>query len=435
MKILIIGPFPPRKAAEADHTFYLSEHLADHGLDVHVLTKQGSSSPRHPRVKTYPTMKDWSWSDLPRLIRMVRQCSPQAVLLVYSRGVYDGHPMITFIPTVCKALLPRVPFVTLFEDAPAIPAAATQSSFVRRGVRSGVALVRTLMRRPPIVVSAARAGVALWAGRENLDLKYGTLLRDSDRVIVVSERARAGLAARFPGVNDKSVLIPSPPLMRMIPESNGAARQRGREFLGINSADSVLAYFGYVYPGKGVETLFKAFKILNAQRADVRLMMVGGDIELKNHSNYIQEIHRLPKEMGIDDKVKWTGGYAWDSDAGSGYLRAADICVLPFDGGVSLHNSSFAAAAVHGLPTVTTRGETLEQPFIHKQNVFLCPPQDPEAMALAMETLIKNPEIRQNLRAGVLKFAEEWYSWETATKRTIGTFNLLVSRSSEFMGT
>jgi glycosyltransferase involved in cell wall biosynthesis len=427
MKILIIGAFPPRKAAEADHTFYLSEHLADRELDVHVLTTEGSILARHPRVRVYPIMKDWSWSDLPRLKRMIRRCSPDGIVLVYTRGVYDGHPMITFSPTVCKTLLPRVPFVTLFEDAPSIPAAAaTQSSLIRRAVRSGVALGRTLMRRPPIVVSAVRTGMALWAGRENLDYKYGTLLRDSDRLIVVSERARAGLAARFAGVDDKSVVIPTPPLLRMSPEDNGAARQRWREYFGIKPADLMFAYFGYIYPGKGVETLFKAFKIASSQRSNIRLIMVGGDIQLRNHSSYIREIHRMPEEMGIDDKVKWTGGYAWNSDEASGYLRAADVCVLPFDTGVSLHNSSFAAAAAHGLPVITTRGEILEQPFIHQKNVFLCPPKNPEAMALAMGTLIDNPEIRQDHRLGALELAREWYSWDTATERTIATISGLL---------
>jgi glycosyltransferase involved in cell wall biosynthesis len=359
---------------------------------------------------------------------MIRHSSPDAILLVYTRGVYDGHPMVTFTPTVCKSLMPRVPFVTLFEDAPSIPAAAAQSSFIVRAVRKGIVLGRTLLRRPPIVVSTVRMGMALWAGNKNVDIKYGTLLRDSDRLIVVSERARAGLTARFSGVNDKSVVIPSPPLLRMCPENNGAARQCLRESLGIKPADLLLAYFGYVYPGKGVETLFKAFKVLSTQRSNVRLMMVGGDIELRNHSSYIREIHEMPKEMGIDDKVKWTGGYAWDSDEGSGYLRAADVCVLPFDSGVSLHHSSFAAAAVHGLPIITTRGETLERPFIHQKNVFLCPPKNPEAMALAMATLIDNPEIRQDLRLGALELAREWYSWDTATERTIATFSGLLPR-------
>jgi glycosyltransferase involved in cell wall biosynthesis len=269
-------------------------------------------------------------------------------------------------------------------------------------------------------------GMALWAGKKNLDYRYGALLRDSDRLIVVSERARVGLSARFSAVNDKSVLIPTPPLLRMCPENNGAARQRCRESLGITPADSMFVYFGYVYPGKGVETLFKAFKIVSAQRSNIRLVMVGGDIDLKNHASYMQAIRRMPTEMDIDDRVKWTGGYAWDSDEASAFLRAADVAVFPFDSGVSLHNSSFAAAAAHGLPVITTRGETLEQPFAHRKNVFLCPPKDPAAMALAMETLIDNPTIKQDLRAGVLDLAREWYSWERATERTIATFDGLL---------
>src|SRR5262249_49648990 len=144
-------------------------------------------------------------------------------------------------------------------------------------------------------------------------------------------------------VNDKSVVIPAPPLLRMCPENNGAARRSCRESFGIKTTDLLLAYFGYIYPGKGVETLFKAFRILSEQRSNVQLIMIGGDIDLRDHFSYIREVHMMPKQMGIDDKIKWTGAYAWDSDEGSGYLRTADICVLPFDSGVSLHNSSFAA--------------------------------------------------------------------------------------------
>jgi glycosyltransferase involved in cell wall biosynthesis len=96
-----------------------------------------------------------------------------------------------------------------------------------------------------------------------------------------------------------------------------------------------------------------------------------------------------------------------------------------------LHNSSFAAAAAHGLPVITTRGETLEQPFIHEKNVFLCPPEDPNAMALAMAAVMDNSGLKQHLRCGILELAREWYSWETAIERTIATFNDLSPHTEE----
>jgi glycosyltransferase involved in cell wall biosynthesis len=148
-------------------------------------------------------------------------------------------------------------------------------------------------------------------------------------------------------------------------------------------------------------------------------MMIGGNIDPANHLSYAQEIYELGKTLGITDKMIWTGEYASDSDEASVYLHSADICVFPFTGGVTLNRSSLGAAAAHGLPIVTTQGPSLESPFRHQKNMLLCPPQDPRALALAIDSLISNPELRQRLRQGALELAHEWFSWDRAVDRTI----------------
>ena len=100
--------------------------------------------------------------------------------------------------------------------------------------------------------------------------------------------------------------------------------------------------------------------------------------------SYVNELNNLPRTLGIQDKVTWTG----DTEQASLYLHASDLCVLPFDLGIAMNNSSFAAAAAHGLPIISTRGRILERYFAHEENVFLCPPQDPHALAAAIQTLI-----------------------------------------------
>ena len=50
-------------------------------------------------------------------------------------------------------------------------------------------------------------------------------------------------------------------------------------------------------------------------------------------------------------------------------------------------------------------------------------PKSPEAMAAAIKTLMDNPELRERLRKGALKLAQEWFSWESATERIIGAFS------------
>jgi glycosyltransferase involved in cell wall biosynthesis len=131
-------------------------------------------------------------------------------------------------------------------------------------------------------------------------------------------------------------------------------------------------------------------------------------------ASYAEAVAKLPKELGIADRVVWVGEYAWDSEDASVYLRAADLCVLPFDIGVYLNNSSFAAAAVHELPIITTRGPTLEAPFLHAENVWLCPPKDPAELAAAIETLIDDPELRRRLGRGSGDLARTWFTWNRA---------------------
>ena len=105
------------------------------------------------------------------------------------------------------------------------------------------------------------------------------------------------------------------------------------------------------------------------------------------------------------------------------YLCSADVCVLPFEEGVQLNNSSFVAAAAHGLPIITTRGAMVEAPFMHQKNAFLCPPQKPEVMAAAIETLMDQPDLRQHLRVGALQLVQKWFSWDRAIERMIATFS------------
>jgi len=181
--------------------------------------------------------------------------------------------------------------------------------------------------------------------------------------------------------------------------------------LGLSDQDMVLAYFGYVYPMKGVETLLSAFGVLPVS---TRLIMIGdGDGE------YLSKLRELSKQAGGSERVIWTGHCKPEEEFASLYLHAADICVLPFNDGVRLNNSSFAVAVSHGLPIVTTRGEFLEAPFLDGHNVRLCPPKDSGALATAIGELISSPATRQKLARGAREFAESHFSWERVIESTL----------------
>ncbi|MFY9574548.1 MAG: glycosyltransferase, partial [Blastocatellia bacterium] len=99
----------------------------------------------------------------------------------------------------------------------------------------------------------------------------------------------------------------------------------------------------------------------------------------------------------------------------------SDAFVLPIDIGVQMNNSSFAAAASHGLPIIATRGDKLEEQFVHQENVYLCEPQDPDAMATAIKVLMHDSDLRTRLAEGALRLSEFWFSWEKVIERTFST--------------
>lgn len=404
MKILIISAaFPPMHAGEASNTYFLAKHLAKRNLDVHVLTSLGNTGGPDPGITVHPIMRQWSWLELPRFKTFLKRCSPDAILLMYIGLMYNFQPMITFAPTISKKIFPHTPFVTRYESA-FVGADPSQTSLIARAFRKFV--------------------VQQWAGRRNVTYRSGTLLRDSDQIIALCKQHRALLVAEWPHSQSKTTIIPPPPNIRVCPDSASEARQRGRAILGLPPDEFVIAFLGYLYPGKGVEVLLQAFQKVRHQRSHVRLLFIGGKIDLNvdGGASHFETMDKLSKQLGVDDKIIWTGAFKAEDEEASLFLRAADIGVLPFLQGVQLNNSSFSTMAAHDLPIIATRGPCLDEQFIHGENIFLCGPNDAHALAQSMTLMIDHLELRDRLRSGVQKLSKEWFCWDTAITRTLATF-------------
>jgi FkbM family methyltransferase len=403
MNLLIISAFPPDPAPEANHALHISEQLVRSGHMVHVLCKKGSVAGTLPNIIVHPVIDEWTWSALPTVVRELKQCRPDVVLLIYIGWIYRHHPMITFLPSVCKSVLPGVPVVTQFE--------AIDDDLLTRSIPSRI----------------TRKMMSLWAGGKDTHWLFGTLLRDSARIICLSGPHRERLTRQLPRISEKIALLPPPPLIRVCSDPPDIAREKARKAMGANERDFVLIYWGYIYPGKGIETLLEAFRMVCTRNPNMRLVLVGGLLEIPTRADackrYFEMIRSLPETFGISGKVTWTGTFTWDSDEGSLFLRGGDACVLPFDYGVTLNNSSLAAAATHGLPVIATelpsgRDESLE----HGSNIYLCRPKDSDALAEAIELVSSSCDFQNQLRAGIMAMAQEWYTWEKFGDRLADIF-------------
>ncbi|MEK6763173.1 MAG: glycosyltransferase family 4 protein [Nitrospirota bacterium] len=404
MKLLVISAaFPPMKAGEADHAYRICTQLAQKGADVHVLTTKGSQLPKDASFVVHDHMRDWSWRDLLRLRSVVKSCAPDVILLIFIGWIYHEHPMITFAPTVCKRAVPGVRVVTLFEYF---------SSWVPG--------------RCSIVTRIIRGGIARLAGGNTVNYEYGTLLRDSDAIVTLSGKHTKALASVDPTVEKKTWLIPPPPLLKIASGEASTIRRVTRSRIGIAPDDFLIAYFGYIYPPKGVETLLKAFQLVLEQAPQARLILIGGVVAQKypDQPNYAEDMKALPAQLGISDKVTWIGAYATDSEEPSQYLYASDACAFAHYHGVYLNNSSFAAAAAHGLPIIATRPPWVEEPFVDGENLIFCAPKDPEDMASSLLRLMRDPILQERLRNGSFELARRWFSWDMTNTRLLEAFGV-----------
>jgi glycosyltransferase involved in cell wall biosynthesis len=388
------------RAGESSNAHHLCRQLAARGHEVHVLTSEGNTGAGDKGIEVHPMMQTWSWFETPRFARFVRKCAPDAVLLVYLDAIYNYHPMMTFSATLIKRLIPRVPFVTRYESP-----------------LGGASPRTTLSAR------LGRKAVAAVLGGKDILYSDGTLLRDSDRVIVLCEGHRDVLAQEWPRIREKAVVIPPPPNIIVSPEAAEKARSRGRALLGVGTQEFVIAFFGYVYPKKGIETLLEAFRLLSHDGRKARLVFIGGtlDVDSDVSGRYWDEMQQLCRTLNIVDRTLWTGAFRSDREEGSLYLRAADVCVLPLLNGVQLNNSSFSAMAAHGMPIITTRGPATDEVFTDGENVLFFEARNAGALAERLKLLMDNAQARESLRSGVTRLARKWLSWDKGIERTLAT--------------
>jgi glycosyltransferase involved in cell wall biosynthesis len=397
VKLLVIsGAIPPMQAGESDHTIRLCRHLVDSGHDVHLLTTRAGIVPDDLAVTAHQLAGDWSWRDVPRLVRLLRTCRPDGVLLLYTSWIYNDHPMVTFVPTLVRWVLPKARFVTQFEIADG--SRPYRMSLLDRAIWKGLMAI----------------------GGRGVHYALGTLLRDSHRVVVLCEHHRRTLEGHHPGVSERVLLLPPPPLMKVVSDTTGAMRRDHRQTHGLSPDEFLFVHYGYVYPNKGIETLLKAFATVAGRQPAARLVIAGGALTDGRATPYLQQLQEMARNSGIADRVTWTGEIRSDADDGSLWLHAADACVFPFDAGVSLHRSSIAAAAIHGRPIITTQGPIFESPpFVDRDNVLLCPPSDPASLAVAMERLMGDAGLCTTLATGSHALGRACFSWSTTVDRTL----------------
>jgi glycosyltransferase involved in cell wall biosynthesis len=403
-RVLYVTPaLPPAQIPEADHSLRDCLELAARGVDVHVLTVRAwqGTQPREG-VTVHAIMERWAWSEAPRVWRLLRNLKPDAVFIYFLGSLYGYRSLPTMIPILASLSSPRARTIVRF------------SNFGRGGAPGG-----------------SLAGRLRFAVMRILGpLRYGSLLIVSRNIVVVGDWMMEALRAISARAAAKATVIPPPPLM-VVNRDREAGRKRGRARLGIAQHEILVAFFGRLYPGKGIEAFLDSGPEILAAHGDVRFGLIGGyyqpDVTWVARPSYAADLESRIHQLGLDTAVVQSGEYAFDGGEASDLISAIDIAVLPLPGGIRTNNSSFAALCAHGVAVIGTASAPTESSIRDGENTLLMSDADPHSIAQAVRMLVEDPHLRQRIEAGAKALARERFDWQRATSRLLDLMDIHVS--------
>jgi glycosyltransferase involved in cell wall biosynthesis len=199
-----------------------------------------------------------------------------------------------------------------------------------------------------------------------------------------------------------------------------------RKKYSVKPDELIIAYFGMVYPGKGMRMLLKTAKILNRKlELDFKLFIIGGGIS--DVPEYIQERKNLVSTLGIPDKIVFTGRI--DSTEVAGLLSASALVILPFASGASDRRGTLMAALACNKAIVTTRPDLDIDLFRNGENMIWPDHVCAENLAETTKRVIEDPALRQKLERGAGDLAQN-YRWDNIARQTREFYKELVSDSA-----
>lgn len=362
MRILIItGSFPPMKCGIGDYTAFLAEALSKEAADVAVLTDiDACTNTVNPEYKIFPVIHDWKYSSFCKIAKIVRSWKPDIVHIQYPTQGYKGR----FFPL----MLP--PLLYFF----GVKIVQTWHEYYSKDKVDWILIPKFVT---PGGLVAVRPNYM-----ERMPRRYRWLCRFK----------------KFRFIPNASTV----PAVKITVSERDEIHQRFT-----SSEKSLLVFFGFLYPEKGVELLFDI-----ADPTKHHLVLIGA---INEADSYYKAVLNKIEQGPWRNNATLTGFLPALETAQ--ILAAADAVVLPFRSGGGMWNTSLHAAAIQGTFVLTTSPENIG--YVESENIYYAHPGDIGEMRQALNQYIG----RKNSSASL----EQYATWESIAKTHIDLYHALLA--------
>lgn len=391
---LIAGTYLPNRCGVADYTARLRSQLS---VETIVLTTiEAAKTVNDPEV--LGVVEDWNLQNLPSLGWAIHRSQANILHIQHAAGTYGFDRTVFLLPFVLRATGWRKPIVTTVHE------------------------YGWWEWRPEWIPQAFLERLKQWGqNRQWWDREDGFLLTQSAVLITTNDEAEKVIVDRLP--NAKVHRIPIGANIEVIPCET--ARQQLLAECNWSEDVIAIAFFGFLHPVKGLETLLSAFQQVVQFQPQARLVLIGGVESLalrgEDAKQYWNKLKTIISNLNITDKVHMTGYVP--SDIASIYLSGSDIGVLPFNHGVTLKSGSLLALMLHQLPVIATSTDPSLNDIVKH-----IPPRDPDSLANVLIDLIEDSSERDRLSHLGYQFAQQ-FDWNTIAQSHLEIYRSVLSHA------
>jgi glycosyltransferase involved in cell wall biosynthesis len=199
-------------------------------------------------------------------------------------------------------------------------------------------------------------------------------------------------------------------LKRFYPRNKVAIKKQ----LGLEG--SVIGILATLRNWKGHKYLLKAFHVLNKQHDHLKLLIVGDGPQANNIQNLINE-------LDISNCVYCVG----QQDNPELWLNAMDIFVLPSYGDEGVSQAVMQAMASN-IPVITTAVGGMTDAVQDRQTGLLIETHSSDAIVTAINELIANPNLAQQLAQAGYNRAQQFFGIDTMLDKMELVFNSVLQK-------
>ncbi|MGB9857720.1 MAG: glycosyltransferase family 4 protein [Dictyoglomaceae bacterium] len=267
-----------------------------------------------------------------------------------------------------------------------------------------VYIVRKISSKIPVIFTCHGYATSL----PSIDYFLSAFINNrwGDKVICVSDYDKKLLIKM--GLSEKKIVL----------IHNGISEVLEVKDLPIKINGFIIGTIARLAKSKGINYLISAFSILEKKYNNIKLVIIGDGEEREN-------LERLAKKLKVENKVYFLGSIP----NARYYIKNFQIFVLP-----SLFeflSISILEALSSKVPVIATRVGGTPEIIKNGDSGILVPPKDSKALAVAIERLINNKNLRIKLaEQGYKRFLEE-FTLEKMVEKTDRVYEEILLSSSK----